>query len=78
MAALQGFEDPETGARFQGPDDAVPERDRFGKLAYRAVSYTPWPVEAAAQGERLRVAVGPKGKTTLRTFVFERCGVPGV
>ena len=70
---MQVFDDPETGARFQSSEDAQPERDRLGKLAYRAVSYTPWPIPTDAEGERVRVPVGPAGKEALRTFVFERC-----
>ena len=66
------FGDPAAGAYFQAAEKQTPERDKFGKLAYRAVSYTPWPVEANAEGERVRVAVGPQGKESLRTFVFER------
>lgn len=30
-----------------------------GQLAFRAFSYTPWPVPADAEGERLRIKVGP-------------------
>ena len=50
----------------------IPERDRRGELAFRAVSYTPWPVEEGAAGERLRVEVGPVEGRQLRTFVFEK------
>jgi hypothetical protein len=38
---------------------AVPERDKFGNLAFRAISYTPWPVPSDYEGERLRIDVGP-------------------
>ena len=42
-----------------------------GELAYKAVSYTPYPVEAGAEGERVRVDVGPVAARQPRTFVFE-------
>jgi hypothetical protein len=38
---------------------AVPERDKNGNLAFRAISYTPWPVPSDYEGERLRIDVGP-------------------
>jgi hypothetical protein len=41
-----------------------------GELAWRAISYTPWPVEEGAEGERVRVLVGAVGERALRTFVF--------
>ncbi|KAK9794343.1 hypothetical protein WJX73_005761 [Symbiochloris irregularis] len=67
------FQDPATGVTFEATPDQRPERDKFGKLAYKTPSgYTPWPVEADTEGERLRIAVGPKNKAELRTFVFER------
>jgi hypothetical protein len=46
--------------------------DVQGELAWRAVSYTPYPIEEGAEGDRLRVQVGPVGERQLRTFVFER------
>lgn len=36
------------------------------------MSYTPFPVEEGAEGERLRVDVGPVGARQPRTFVFEK------
>ena len=30
-----------------------------GELVFRPMSYTPWPVEDGAEGERVRVPVGP-------------------
>jgi hypothetical protein len=66
------FEDGQTGAVFEAPEGAVPERDRRGELAFRPISYTPWPVEAGAEGERLRLEVGPVGSAQLRTFVFSK------
>ncbi|KAK9847847.1 hypothetical protein WJX84_009427 [Apatococcus fuscideae] len=69
------FRDPESGAFFQGPEPGVlPERDSRGELAFRPLSYTPWPVEAAEaqEGERIRVDVGPISRRSPRTFVFDR------
>lgn len=66
------FRDPKTGTVFETQEGIQPERDRFGALAFRPVSYTPWPVPQDAEGERLRVAVGPVGRTELTTFVFDR------
>ena len=43
-----------------------------GELAWKAVSYTPFPVEEGAAGERVRVLVGPVGDRLLRTFVFDK------
>jgi hypothetical protein len=43
-----------------------------GELAWRAVSYTPYPIEEGGEGERVRVQVGPVGDKQLRTFVFEK------
>lgn len=71
------FQDPATGVTFEAIEEKRPERDRFGKLAYKTPSgYTPWPVDAETEGERVRIAVGPLSKAELRTFVFERCGTP--
>eukprot|EP00892_Ulva_mutabilis_P011490 jgi/Ulvmu1/8713/UM047_0053.1 len=66
------FEDPDTGAVFQTPPGKVPERDRRGELAFRAVSFTPFPVEADEAGERVRINVGPVGACQPRTFVFDK------
>lgn len=73
------FEDDRTGAVFQPAEGtgASPERDSKGELAFRPVSYTPWPVEEGAPGDRVRVEVGPTGRTSPRTFVFDRlCSKP--
>lgn len=70
--AMQVFDDPATGVYFQSPDGTIPERDRKGELAFRPVSFTPWPVEAGTPGERLRIDVGPASSTSPRTFVFNR------
>lgn len=43
-----------------------------GELAFRAVSFTPFPVEADVPGERIRVNVGPAGACQPRTFVFDK------
>src|SRR5690348_15596353 len=43
------FEDPATGILFDAPNGEVPELDKKGELAFRAVGYTPWPVEAGAE-----------------------------
>ena len=72
LASFQVFNDPSTEAYFEGPSGTTPERDSKGQLAFRAVSYTPWPVEAGQPGERLRIDVGPSSLTAPRTFVFER------
>lgn len=69
---MQVFEDPDTGAVFQTEASVKPETDRKGELAFRAVSYTPWPVEEGAEGDRVRVPVGPVSNTQLRTYVFPR------
>jgi hypothetical protein len=45
---------------------------RQGELAYRAVSYTPWPVEEGFEGERVRLSVGPINDRQPRTFVFNK------
>ncbi|KAK9833846.1 hypothetical protein WJX74_007752 [Apatococcus lobatus] len=67
------FRDPESGAFFQGPEPGVlPERDSKGELAFRPISYTPWPVDAAEDGQRIRVDVGPISRRSPRTFVFDR------
>jgi hypothetical protein len=54
------------------PEGAAPERDRRGELAFKAISYTPWPVEEGAEGERLRIEVGSVGQRAPRTFVFTK------
>ncbi|EFJ42115.1 hypothetical protein VOLCADRAFT_119533 [Volvox carteri f. nagariensis] len=66
------FEDPSTGTRFEAPEGVVPERDKNGELAFRPISYTPWPVDEGVEGERVRLAVGPVGSRQLRTYVFAR------
>lgn len=66
------FQDSSTGAVFEAQQGTVPERDRRGELAFRAVSYTPWPVEEGAEGERLRIPQGTVGQLQPRTFVFSR------
>ncbi|KAL0024275.1 hypothetical protein WJX79_002109 [Trebouxia sp. C0005] len=68
----QVFDDPATGVYFESPDGTIPERDRKGELAFRPVSFTPWPVEAGTPGERLRIDIGPASKTSPRTFIFDR------
>ena len=69
---MQVFDDPATGMYFQSQEGAAPERDRKGELAFRPISYTPWPVEEGTPGERLRIDVGPASSTAPRTFVFDR------
>lgn len=67
------FEDETTGFVFQVPEDGtVPERDKNGNLAFRAISYTPWPVPTDYEGDRLRIDVGPIAAREARTFVFNR------
>lgn len=46
-----------------------------GELAFRAVSFTPWPVEEGCEGERIRIRVGPVSSPEPRTFVFVKCAV---
>lgn len=70
-AEAQVFDDPDTSAHFLAPKGQSPERDKAGKLTFRPISYVPWPVEADAQAERVRVAVGPAGQEAHRTFVFD-------
>lgn len=67
------FDDPATGVYFESPEGTSPERDKKGELAFRPISYTPWPVEAGTPGERLRIDVGPASSTSARTFIFDRC-----
>lgn len=43
-----------------------------GDLAFRPVSYTPWPVEKDYEGERVRVPVGSVAARQPRTFVFNK------
>jgi hypothetical protein len=68
------FNDPDTGAIFEAPEGTEPIRDRYGELAFRAVSYTPWPVKAGEEdtGEAVRIEVGAVGATQLRTFLFDK------
>ena len=51
------------GTLFEAPEGVQPARDKKGELAFRPVSYTPWPVEEGVEGERLRIEVGPVGAT---------------
>ncbi len=37
-----------------------------GELAFRPISYTPWPVDESYEGERVRIAVGPVNNRQLR------------
>ncbi|KAL4428114.1 hypothetical protein ABPG75_002203 [Micractinium tetrahymenae] len=66
------FEDESTGTIFEAPEGAAPERDRKGELAFRPISYTPWPVEEGVEGERIRIDVGAVGERAPRTFVFSK------
>ena len=67
------FNDPDTGATFEAPEGTEPLRDRYGELAFRAISYTPWPIQAGEDsGEAIRIEVGTVGATQLRTFLFEK------
>lgn len=72
-AGVQTIEDPGTGVVFEGESGARPELDRRGQLAWRALSYQQWPVEAGAEGDRVRVQVGPVNALEPRTYVFTRC-----
>lgn len=66
------FDDPETGTVFQGPEGVEPARDQRGELAFRAVSYTPWPVDTNTGGKPVRIGVGKVGGIQPRTFLFEK------
>lgn len=66
------FEDPDTGTMFEAPEGVAPEVDGRSLLAFKPVSYTPFPVEADAPGERVRVWIGKAGATEPRTFVVEK------
>lgn len=66
------FDDPKTGVVFEAPQGIEPARDQKGELAFRAVSYTPWPVDAGAGGEAIRINVGIVGATEPRTFLFDK------
>jgi len=60
------------GVAFRSRPGVQPMRDKDGKLAYRAVSYTPWPVEEGTEGKQLRIDVGPVNRTEKETYVFDR------
>lgn len=60
------------GTVFQSPPGFEPERDKKGQLAYKAVSYTPWPIAEGSKGQRLRIKVGPLSNQRPETYVFER------
>lgn len=66
------FMDPETGVVFESPKGTEPARDRYGELAFKAISWTPWPVDSKTQGEAVRLEVGPVGSKVPRTFIFEK------
>lgn len=66
------FMDPDTGMAFESPQGTKPARDRYGELAFKAVSWTPWPVDSEVEGEAVRLEVGPVGSTVPRTFIFEK------
>ena len=70
---IKSFQDPATGAIFEKPDsETEPERDRNGELVFKAISYTPWPVDQTLPGDRLRINVGPVTNVTKRTYVFAK------
>ncbi|KAI8469786.1 MAG: hypothetical protein J3K34DRAFT_274826 [Monoraphidium minutum] len=66
------FEDPSTGVVFEASEGVEPELDKNDLLAFKAISYTPWPVASDAPGERVRIDVGKVGDTEPRTYVFEK------
>lgn len=39
---------------------------------FKVTSFTPYPVDESAEGERIRLKVGPVGDCEPRTFVFEK------
>lgn len=69
------MEDPGTGVVFEGEAGVTPELDRRGRLAWRVLSYQQWPVVAGAEGDRIRVPVGPINACEPRTYVFTRCAL---
>src|SRR4051812_29049242 len=48
------FRDPATGAVFAKEPSESPERDKWGELAFRPISYTPWPVKQGEEGGMCR------------------------
>jgi hypothetical protein len=68
----QIFDSRDTGVYYEARDGVLPERDARGELAYKAISYTPWPVAEGEEGDRLRIPVGPVTNLELRTFVFTK------
>uniref|UniRef100_A0A7S3RAD1 Uncharacterized protein n=1 Tax=Dunaliella tertiolecta TaxID=3047 RepID=A0A7S3RAD1_DUNTE len=66
------FRDPKTGAFFEAPEGESPLKDQKGELAFRPISYLPWPVPEDYEGTRLRVAVGERSSKEMRTFVFNK------
>lgn len=42
-----------SGTIFEAPEGSAPERDRKGELAFRPISYTPWPVGGWGRGAYL-------------------------
>lgn len=55
-----------TGRLALRPPSHAPPAPPQGELAYRPISYTPWPVDASYEGERVRIAVGPVADRQLR------------
>lgn len=50
---------PPAGTVFEAPEGRQPERDRLGELAFRAISYTPWPLEAGEEEKgELQITMG--------------------
>ena len=68
------FELPDTGSVFEVPEGAEPARDYRGELAFKAISYTPWPVDEqdAAEAEAVRIEVGTVGSKEARTYLFDK------
>jgi len=55
--------------RLQPPPPHIhtpPHAPQQDMLAFKPISYTPWPVPADAPGERIRIGVGKAGSTELR------------
>ncbi len=52
VSDLQEVFESRDGVAFRSRPGVQPLRDKDGKLAYRAISYTPWPVEEGTEGKQ--------------------------
>jgi hypothetical protein len=62
----------QAGTLCEGARCSATEPFSQGELAFRPVSYTPWPVEEDYEGERVRIRVGSIAARQLLTFVFSK------